>query len=171
MLGSLLSSLLLTEAVGISVGLEIEGANRHDIKLVGDTLLSVVQTIEDKMLQHLVTGKEQVFCMDGGYDYDPARGIAIVFGYFVYTAHIRPRDERVQSEQVGKKAQRWVVKRTHSWINRYRCLLVGWEKEGTKLSRYDVLSLRARHLKEMPIWIDSKGKFAENYIKLPWLCY
>lgn len=29
----------------------------------------------------------------------------------------------------GYRARRWVVERSHSWMNRYRRLLVRWEKK------------------------------------------
>jgi transposase len=29
----------------------------------------------------------------------------------------------------GYRARRWVVERTHSWLNRFRRLLVRWEKK------------------------------------------
>jgi transposase len=29
----------------------------------------------------------------------------------------------------GERARRWVVERTHSWFNRYRKLLIPWEKK------------------------------------------
>ncbi len=117
---------LLTESCGIPVGLEIEGANRHDMKLVAATLASVTPVVEDKRLCHMAQGCDQDLCLDAGYDYDEVREIAQAFGY---TTHIRPRGEEVQAKQVGKKARRWVVERTHSWINRYRRLLVRWEKK------------------------------------------
>jgi len=47
---------VLTESCGIPVGLEIEGANRYDMRLVTDTLLSVPQAIEDKRMAHLRSG-------------------------------------------------------------------------------------------------------------------
>jgi transposase len=49
---------------------------------------------------------------------------------FGITLHVRPRDYRtwqVQREP-HKKARRWVVERTHSWHNRFRRILVRWEK-------------------------------------------
>jgi len=106
--------------------LEIEGANRHDMKLVEDTLASVPQSIEDKRLEHLRTGEEQGLCMDAGYDYDEVREIAWEFGY---TTHIRSRGEEKKAKEAGKKARRWVVERTHSWLNRFRRLLIRWEKK------------------------------------------
>ena len=41
---------LLTEARGIPVGLEIEGANRHDMKMTAATLASVPESVESKRL-------------------------------------------------------------------------------------------------------------------------
>ena len=117
----------MTEAFGIPVGLEIEGANRHDMKLVTATLASVPQAIEDKRLAHLRSGQaEQGLCMDAGYDYGDVYEVVWEFGY---TAHIRSRGEEVKAREAGKKARRWVVERTHSWLNRYRRLLVRWEKK------------------------------------------
>jgi hypothetical protein len=88
---------LLTEAAGIPVGLEVEGANRHDMKMVAATLASVPQEIEDRRLEHLESEEcEQGLCVDAGYDYDSVREIVEAFGY---TAHIRSgarKPERVQ---------------------------------------------------------------------------
>jgi putative transposase len=49
---------------------------------------------------------------------------------FGFTAHVRPRGEEAQAikREAGFRARRWVVERTHSWLNRFRCLLVRWEK-------------------------------------------
>lgn len=123
---------LLTEARGIPVGLAVEGANRNDMKLVRATLESVPQSIQDRRQLHLEVitfeggAGEQGLCMDAGYDYDEVRLIVAEFGY---TAHIRSRGEERQAKVAGQRARRWVVERTHSWLNRYRRLLVRWEKK------------------------------------------
>jgi putative transposase len=31
--------------------------------------------------------------------------------------------------EAGYKARRWVVERTHSWMNRFRRILIRWEKQ------------------------------------------
>ena len=36
---------------------------------------------------------------------------------------------RKSSEKLAKKARRWVVERTHSWMNRFRRILIRWEKK------------------------------------------
>jgi putative transposase len=49
---------------------------------------------------------------------------------FGFTAHIRARGEEAQAlkREAGFRARRWVVERTHSWLNRFRRILVRWEK-------------------------------------------
>ncbi len=65
--------------------------------------------------------------MDKGYDFDEVREIVQEFGF---TAHIRTRGEEAQAikREAGFKARRWVVERTHSWMNRFRRILIRWEK-------------------------------------------
>jgi transposase len=48
-----------------------------------------------------------------------------------YTAHIRSRHEEADQKRriPGYRARRWVVERAHSWINRFRRLLIRWEKK------------------------------------------
>jgi putative transposase len=110
------------------VGLVVDGANRNDMKLVRATLQSLPATIEEKRCAHLQAGtreQEQGLCLDAGYDYDEVRQAAAELGF---TTHIRGRGEEKKACEAGKKARRWVVERTHSWLNRYRRLLVRWEK-------------------------------------------
>jgi len=66
-------------------------------------------------------------CTDKGYDFPGVRQIAKEFGL---TAHIRTRGEEAQSikNETGFRARRWVVERTHSWMNRFRRIQVRWEK-------------------------------------------
>jgi transposase len=70
----------------------------------------------------------QHLCLDKGYDYDEVRELVAAFGY---TAHIRSRGEEAGAKEriPGYRARRWVVERTHSWLNRFRRLLIRWEKE------------------------------------------
>lgn len=96
----------MTEAAGIPLGLEIAGANRHDMKLMSATLASVPESIEDKRLWHMEQKAEQGLCLDAGYDYDEVRQIVCEFGY---TAHIRSRGEEKKVCEAGGKARRWVV--------------------------------------------------------------
>lgn len=105
------------------IGLTVAGANRHDMKLVRPTLESIVVERPQPTPE-----RKQNLCLDKGYDYDEVRAIVAEFGF---TAHIRSRGEEAKAiaQEAGKKARRWVVERTHSWMNRYRRILVRWEKK------------------------------------------
>jgi len=66
--------------------------------------------------------------MDKGYDYDEVRQIVEEFGF---TAHIKARGEEAKEikRKARCKARRWVVERTHSWMNRFRGILIRWCKK------------------------------------------
>lgn len=87
-------------------------------------------TIESIVIDRPKAGEEQPqgMCLDKGYDYDEVRDILHEFGF---TAHIRPRGEEAKAikREVGFKARRWMVERSHSWMNRFRRLLVRWDKK------------------------------------------
>jgi len=50
---------------------------------------------------------------------------------FGFTAHILARGAEAKElkREAGFKARRWVVERTHSWMNRFRRILVRWDKK------------------------------------------
>ena len=113
---------MLTEAKGIPVGLAVAGANRHDMKLVWATVDSI------PVERPAFTREEpQGLCLDKGYDFDEVRRTIEEFGF---TAHIRSRGEEAQAikREAGFKARRWVVERVHSWMNRFRRILIRWDK-------------------------------------------
>ena len=114
---------LLVEANGIPVGLTVEGANRHDKKLVEATLESIPVDRPEPTEEH-----PQGMCLDKGYDYDDTRALVREFGF---TAHVRARGEEAKAlkREAGYRARRWVVERTHSWMNRFRRVLIRWEKK------------------------------------------
>jgi putative transposase len=114
---------LLTEASGVPIGLAVEGANRHDCKMVEATIESIPVERPEPTEQ-----RSQGICLDKAYDSDEVRDLLKEFGY---TAHIRARGEEAQAikREVGFKARRWVVERTHSWMNRFRRILTRWEKK------------------------------------------
>ena len=114
---------LLTDGGGVPVGLAVEGANRNDFKLVRETIESIpVERPEP------TADKPQGMCLDKGYDYDEVRDLLTEFGF---TAHIRARGEEAKAlkQDAGFKARRWVVERAHSWMNRFRRVLIRWDKK------------------------------------------
>jgi putative transposase len=101
----------------------VDGANRNDFKLARAPLESVpIARPEPTVVD------PQGLCLDKGYDYRAVRDLLTEFGY---TAHIRARGEEMQAlkREAGYRARRWVVERTHSWMNRFRRILIRWEKK------------------------------------------
>ena len=76
------------------VGLVLEGANQHDMKLMESTLCSLPPATEAARDAHQAAGYDQHLCLDAGYDYDHVREVVAELGY---TAHIRPRSEEKQA--------------------------------------------------------------------------
>jgi len=67
----------------------------------------------------------QGLCLDKGYDNKESRANGVAFGF---TLHVRTRGEEANSKRKrGTRARRWVVERTHGWMNRFRRILVRWE--------------------------------------------
>jgi transposase len=114
---------LLVEAEGIPVGLAVDGANRPDMKMVGETLESVPVERPEPTAEG-----PQGLCLDLGYAYDEVQEIAEEFHF---TTHLPPDQGAAQKvkRKAGAKARRWVVERTHSWMNRFRGVLIRWCKK------------------------------------------
>jgi transposase len=93
------------------------------MKLVRETIENIIVARPEP-----TTAQPQGLCLDKGYDYEEVRDTLREFGF---TAHIRSRGEEAQAlkREAGFRARRWVVERTHSWMNRFRRLLTRWEKK------------------------------------------
>ena len=99
----------------------LDGANRHDVKLLERTLDGIV------IFRPEVTAEQpQNLCLDAGYI-----GSEEAVEAREYTAHIRPRGEEKKDLAANPdyKARRWVVELAHSFMNRFRKLLVRFEKK------------------------------------------
>jgi putative transposase len=107
----------------VPLGMVVAGANRPDMRLVAPTLYSIVVARPEPTAEH-----PQGLCLDKGYDYEEVRATLAAFGF---TAHMRARGEeaRALKQQAGVRARRWVVERAHSWLNRFRRLLIRWDKK------------------------------------------
>ena len=62
--------------------------------------------------------------MDKGYDFIDIRELVKDYGYIINN---RCRGAE-NIKMPGFRARRWVVERTHSWLNRFRKPLIRWEK-------------------------------------------
>jgi transposase len=93
---------------------------------------TVCPTIEDLRLERPTTtaASSQRLCPDKGYDDEQVRQWVEQPGF---TAHIRARGEEAQDirKDARFRARRWLVERTHSWMNRFRGLLIRWPKKAS----------------------------------------
>ena len=122
---------ILTDQDGIPLSVVITAANTHDMKAA----ISVLDNIEVKRPSSKINKKKQNLCLDKGYDFQEIEKEVIKKGYL---PHIRHRGERVvvTNHFYHHHSRRWVVERTNSWHNRFRKLLVRYEK---KLENYFAL--------------------------------
>ena len=113
----------LTAGHGVPIGLTVAGANRHAMKLVRATIASLVV---DRPT--VTPAAPQGMCLDTGYDDDDVRATLAEFGF---TAQITARnvEARDLKAAAGTRARRWVVERSHRWMNRFRRILVRWDKQ------------------------------------------
>ena len=95
---------VVTEATGIPLHLVSAGANRHDAPLLGPTLagLEKLDELPEDVTVHL----------DRGYDGGPSRALLDALGF----AGAIARKGIPAPVQAGS---RWVVERTHQWMNGY----------------------------------------------------
>ena len=102
----------------------VTGANRHDVTQVEAVLKNRVRKPRGKTKQNL--------CADAGYQ---GKESEETMKKYRYTPHIRPRGEEKKAIKQRYKARRWIVEVSHSWFNRFRKLLVRFEKTSSNKSQ------------------------------------
>ena len=110
---------ILVDEHGIPLSLVVTGANRHDV--------SQLEAVLDGRVVIPPENTEQNLCADKGYTGNPAMKIIEAHGYI---PHVKKRGEEIESKKniPGYHPRRWIVELAHSWLNRFRKLLVRFEK-------------------------------------------
>ncbi len=107
---------------GAPLSLIVAGANRHDVKLLAQTLDAIVIRRPKPTRR-----RPQNLCVDKGYAGKPAERQIRERGYIPHVPKKGvPKKTRFKTKG---KARRWVVERTHSWMNNFRKLRVRYEKK------------------------------------------
>lgn len=106
----------------------LTGANRHDSKMLealldGHVIAPPTEAPEDGF--HI--------CLDRGYAYARCREAARTRNY---TAHIPAKVSEAEAlpppgDPARHPPRRWVVEVCHSWFNRFRRVLIRWEKRAS----------------------------------------
>ena len=109
--------MVLTDKKGIPLSVVVKPANRHESQLLEETLgnIRAIRPNPCKVKQHL--------CGDKAFDSVWCRESADEYGFL---HHFRRRREEVP-EKRRHTPKRWVVERTHAWLNRFRRILTRWE--------------------------------------------
>ena len=111
--------MLLVDGRGIPLSIIVTAANRHDVTQLEPVLDALVlrrPRLGARAKQHL--------CADAAFRGAPADA-AIRRRHYI--PHVRSRLEEHRSKK-RHPARRWVVEVAHSWFNRFRKLLVRYEK-------------------------------------------
>ena len=113
---------MLVDGRGVPLSIIVTGANRHDVSQVVAVLDAIVvprPSPPERRSKHL--------CADAGYTGTLARSAIEAHGYI---AHIKGRGQEAKEKRryPTKRARRWIVEVAHSWFNRFRKLLVRYEK-------------------------------------------
>ena len=128
----------------------ITGANRHDRKKLAELL--------DALVVPAVHGDESHITLDRGYDYASCDDAAIERGY---TPHIPPKASKERpvpppGDPKRHPPRRWVVEVAHSWFNRFRRVLIRWEKQSkhylgfVQLAAILIIYRKVRHARLLP---------------------
>jgi len=106
-------------------------------------------------------GLTQNLCLDAGYVGEPARQEIEARGY---VPHVRPRGEEIEEKDKNPafKPRRWVVEVCHSWFNRFKKILVRYEK--THRSYLGLLMLAASVIVLRKIKRENKGNIIWLYV-------
>ncbi len=121
---------VLVDGRCVPLSIVVTGANRHDVIQLQPVLQNiVVKRPESK--QHL--------CADKGYEGQPALQIIISENYVPHEKQIN-EEVKEKKDNPDYKPRRWVVEVSHSWFNRFRKILVRFEKLN---ERYEALLFMA----------------------------
>jgi putative transposase len=107
---------------GVPLSLIVSGANVNDGKRLDEVLSAIMVkriTPAQRRSKHL--------CADAAYRGEAYLCIIESHGYIAHVVDRRQESE-LKRRDPNKKARRWVVEVCHSWFNRFRKLLVRYEK-------------------------------------------
>ena len=114
---------VLVDEQGGPLGLVIDGANRHDTKLLRATIEAIVVNRPEPTPE-----RPQHLCLDKAYD-NPTGHETVAATH--YTPHIRQIGEEKAAagpRHPQHKPRRWVVERTLAWLSKCRAILVRYDK-------------------------------------------
>lgn len=104
------------------MSLIVTAANVNDGKRIDEVLSAIVVRRERTPVR-----RNKHLCADAGYRSTDNVRIIEAHGYIPHVVD-RRKEAEIKRRDPKKKARRWVVEVCHSWFNRFRKLLVRYEK-------------------------------------------
>lgn len=89
-------------------------------------------------------------CADAGYTGGPALQLMEQHGYIPHVKG-RHREQQDLKRDPNQKARRWIVEVAHSWFNRFRKLLVRYEKQERSFIGLNYLAAAIITLRKVPL--------------------
>ncbi len=113
---------VLVDGRGVPLSILVTAANVNDSPVL-DKLINNCAVVGPRPS----TAEPHHLCLDAAYDNAPAHRVVMLA---CFEGHIAPRGGRDESlpRHASGQARRWVVERTHAWHDRFRRLVVNWEK-------------------------------------------
>jgi len=109
---------IIVDKKGIVIGVALSSGNRHDSQLFKDSIQSIPSFLPQPAYKEMH--------LDSAYDSKQIRVILFNF-YYVPKISKNKRNSKAKIIQLTEK-KRWVVEGAHSWMNRFRRLLIRFEK-------------------------------------------
>lgn len=130
------------------MSLTVTGANAHDSKGLAPTLDAIVVKRHNPSRR-----RNKHLCADAGYR--GAKHLETIEDHG-YIAHVvgRQTERENKKRHPHKKARRWVVEVCHSWFNRFRKLLVRYEKLDRSFLALNHLAAAIITLRKVPAQIN-----------------
>lgn len=109
---------IVTDSNGVVLGCALGSGNQHDQTLFVETVLSIPRPLRPKNFN-------KTMHLDAAFDSADTRTALFNLSYI---PRISPNKRRYKLVQKTMRTKRWFVERTHSWMNRFRKLLIRYEK-------------------------------------------
>jgi transposase len=109
---------IIVEKNGVVIGAALGSGNQHDSKLFAESIKSIPGCIPNPRYKEMH--------LDCAYD---SKYIRVILFNFYYVPKIS-KNSRSSKSKIPQKTEkkRWIVESAHSWMNRFRRLLIRFEK-------------------------------------------
>lgn len=138
----------MVDGRGVPLSIVVTGANEHDVTQIDTVLQSIM--VKRKVPAHR---RSKHLCADAGYRGKAAMKVILDHGYI---AHVVDRCKEAENKRRDprKKARRWVVEVCHSWFNRFRKLLVRYEKLESSFLALNHLAAAIIAFRKVPLQVN-----------------